>query len=153
MLKPRTLSGAAAPRAQLPGTSAQSSTASCQEDCFIGRNPGITVSDLLAILRITKQALARVLNTLMEEGYVGQAPGEVDRRQRLLKLTDKGEALEQRLFERQRERLAPALGGTDPATAAGFRAVMRRIMDDSARDYLDSTHPPGRNTRTGHDER
>ena len=40
MLKPRTLSGAAAPRAQLPGTSAQSSTASCQEDCFIGRNPG-----------------------------------------------------------------------------------------------------------------
>ena len=120
---------------------------------FIGRNPGITVSDLLAILRITKQALARVLNTLMDEGYVGQATGEVDRRQRLLKLTDKGEALEQRLFERQRERLAPALGGADPGTAAGFRAVMRRIMDDSARDYLDSTHPPGRNTRTGHDER
>src|ERR1700761_5813033 len=28
---------------------------------FIGRNPGIAVSGLLAILRITKQSLARVL--------------------------------------------------------------------------------------------
>ena len=32
---------------------------------FIGRNPGITVSGLLAILRITKQSLARVLNALV----------------------------------------------------------------------------------------
>ena len=43
---------------------------------FIGRNPGITVSDLLAILRITKQTLARVLNALIDQGYVAQAPGD-----------------------------------------------------------------------------
>ncbi len=42
---------------------------------FIGRNPGITVSGLLAILRITKQSLARVLNALVDEGYVGSGPG------------------------------------------------------------------------------
>ena len=66
---------------------------------FIGRNPGITVSGLLAILRITKQSLARVLNALVDEGYVGQAPGYEDRRLRLLTLTDKGKALEQRLFD------------------------------------------------------
>ena len=34
---------------------------------FIGRNPGITVSELLAILRITKQSLARVLGALVEQ--------------------------------------------------------------------------------------
>src|SRR6185437_922619 len=34
---------------------------------FIGRNPGITVSDLLGILRITKQSLARVLTALIEQ--------------------------------------------------------------------------------------
>ena len=54
---------------------------------FIGRNPGITVSELLAILRITKQSLARVLGELVEQGYVAQAPGRADRRQRLLTLT------------------------------------------------------------------
>src|ERR1700749_950810 len=57
---------------------------------FIGRNPGITVSDLLAILRITKQSLARVLTALMEQGYVAQTPGRSDRRQRLLTLTVSG---------------------------------------------------------------
>src|ERR1700749_1461887 len=46
---------------------------------FIGRNPGLTVSALLAILRITKQSLARVLNLLLDQGYVVQAPGFEDR--------------------------------------------------------------------------
>src|SRR5215472_9806055 len=61
---------------------------------FIGRNPGLTVSDLLVILRITKQSLARVLSDLMDRGYVVQAPGRSDRRQRLLSLTASGSALE-----------------------------------------------------------
>jgi serine/threonine protein kinase len=39
-MPPSKTSGAAAPRAQPPGNSAQSSTAACQEDCFVGRNPG-----------------------------------------------------------------------------------------------------------------
>ena len=34
---------------------------------FIGRNPGITVSGLLAILRITKQSLSLVLNDLVDD--------------------------------------------------------------------------------------
>ena len=75
---------------------------------FIGRNPGMTVGDLLTILRITKQSLARVLTELMQKGYVDQAPGRQDRRQRLLSLTADGKALEQRLFDQQRERLAAA---------------------------------------------
>ena len=59
-------------------------------------------------------------------------------RQRPLALTAKGSALERRLFERQRDHLAPALA--DPDKAAAFRAVLRVIMDDAARDYLDSTY-------------
>src|SRR5277367_892501 len=49
---------------------------------FIGRSPGIAVGDLLAILRITKQSLARVLNALIDQGYVAQVQGRTDRRQR-----------------------------------------------------------------------
>ena len=37
---------------------------------FVGRNPEITVSQLLAILKITKQSLSRVLGQLMDEGYI-----------------------------------------------------------------------------------
>ena len=104
---------------------------------YIGRNPGLPVSDLLSILRITKQSLARVLNMLVEDGYVTQQQGQVDRRQRLLTLTETGEALERQLFERQRERLAAAYREAGAGAVDGFRRVMRGIMDDEARLYLD----------------
>lgn len=105
---------------------------------YIGRNPGITVSDLLGILRITKQSLARVLSALVEQDYVAQSPGATDRRQRLLRLTAKGTALERRLFERQRAHLEAAWRQAGPDAVAGFRTVMRAIMDDTARAYLDA---------------
>lgn len=109
---------------------------------FIGRQPGITVGDLLGILRITKQSLARVLSTLVEQGLVAQAPGRTDRRQRLLSLTDAGRLLERRLFERQRERLAAAYREAGGPAVDGFRRVMRCIMDQGARAALDKTLPP-----------
>lgn len=112
---------------------------------FIGRNPGITVSELLAILRITKQSLARVLSELLDRGYVAQAQGREDRRQRLLTLTESGRALERRLFERQMARLAPAYGSAGPDAVAGFRAVMQGIMDDEARrNIADTRDSPAR---------
>ena len=105
---------------------------------FIGRNPGISVTDLLGILRITKQSLARVLSELIALGHVAQEQGQADRRQRLLSLTEAGTALERRLFERQRHHLAPAYAAAGPAGVAGFTRVMRGIMDDTARNYLDT---------------
>ena len=48
---------------------------------FVTRNPGLRVSDLLSILRITKQSLARVLKQLVEEDFIVQRPGPQDRRQ------------------------------------------------------------------------
>lgn len=114
---------------------------------FIGRNPGITVSDLLGILRVTKQSLARVLSVLVGHGYVSQSPGSADRRQRLLTLTPAGQALERRLFERQKERLAAAYREAGGTAVDGFRRVMRAIMDDSARAYLDNPDTLGRQPR------
>lgn len=115
---------------------------------YIGRNPGISVSELLAILRITKQSLARVLNELIERGHVAQVPGQTDRRQRLLSLTDQGRALERRLYEQQRERLAAAYREAGGAAVEGFRRVMRGIMDDDARAYMERSHPWARDPRT-----
>jgi DNA-binding MarR family transcriptional regulator len=104
---------------------------------FIGRNPGMTVGDLLGILRITKQSLARVLNELVSRGYVAQATGREDRRQRLLTLTEAGLELEHRLFDRQRDRLTNAYRDAGGAAVDGFRQVMRAIMDPAARAVVD----------------
>jgi DNA-binding MarR family transcriptional regulator len=81
---------------------------------------------------------------LTEQGYVTQNPGRADRRQRLLILTPKGRDLERRLFERQRERLATAYRDAGPGAVEGFRRVMRGVMDEEARRYLDAREPRGR---------
>lgn len=111
---------------------------------FVGRSPGITVGDLLGILAITKQSLGRVLQPLIEEGYVTQAPGRTDRRQRLLSLTEKGVALERRLFERQRETVMRAYREAGPAAVEGFRQVMRGLMGADARMRLERLEGPAR---------
>ena len=109
---------------------------------FIGRRPGIAVSELLALLRITKQSLARVLGELVERGYVLQTQGPRDRRQRLLSLTDEGRALERRLFERQREKMVAAYREAGGAAVEGFRRVMRGVMDEQTRSLLEPRDIP-----------
>lgn len=99
---------------------------------FVGRNPGISVSELLAILKITKQSLSRVLGQLVADGLIRQRPGEIDRRQRLLELTDSGRALEQALSAPQRARVAAAYKAAGAEAVAGFRKVLLGIVADPA---------------------
>ena len=104
---------------------------------FVGRNPGVTVSDLLRILAITKQSLSRVLGQLVEEGFVVQEQDQEDRRRRLLTLTEKGRLLERDLTERQMARVARAYREAGPEAVAGFKRVLLGIIDEQNRRFLD----------------
>ena len=92
---------------------------------FVGRHPGITVSDLLGILGITKQSLSRVLKQLIGQGYVVQQAGASDRRERLLFPTEQGRALAERLAAPQMVRLANALEAAGP----GVEPALRRFLE------------------------
>ena len=96
---------------------------------FVGGNPGITVSELLSILRITKQSLSRVLSQLVREGFVTQTTGTVDRRQRLLKLTHVGIELERQLSQSQRERIARAYREAGAEAVEGYRKVLLGMIN------------------------
>lgn len=110
---------------------------------FIGRNPGLTVSQLLRVLKITKQSLSRVLQEVIAKGYVAQKPGQTDRRQRRLKLTEEGEALERTLTEAQRRRIARAYKMAGPEAVAGFRRVLLGLIDEADRPRLVSDRLSG----------
>jgi DNA-binding MarR family transcriptional regulator len=97
---------------------------------FVGRHPGMNVTNLLGILRITKQSLSRVLSQLVRQDFVRQTPGRPDRRQRLLELTEKGVELERKLSENQRRRVAHAYRDAGPEAVEGFRKVMLGIIGD-----------------------
>src|SRR5689334_24694114 len=76
---------------------------------FVNLKPGMPVADLLDILKITKQSLARVLRQLIDNGYVEQKTGDSDRRQRLLFATDKGRGLFEVLSATQTSRIDAAI--------------------------------------------
>ena len=91
---------------------------------FIARQPDLTVTQLLGLLAITKQSLGRVLNDLGARGLVETRPGLRDRRQRLLRLTEAGAALEADLFELMRGKLAAAYASAGQGAVGGFWAVL-----------------------------
>jgi DNA-binding MarR family transcriptional regulator len=97
---------------------------------FVGRHPRMTVGELLAILRITKQSLNRVLGQLVRQGFVDQHPGQRDRRQRLLELTLKGREFERQLSAPQRARIANAYRQAGTQAVKGFREVLLGIITD-----------------------
>lgn len=99
---------------------------------FVGRNPGISVADLLGILRITKQSLARVLRQLVAEGFIEQKPGPTDRRQRLMTLTATGEELERRVSESQRRLIDRVYRSAGPDAVDGYVEVLSGMITDEA---------------------
>jgi DNA-binding MarR family transcriptional regulator len=108
---------------------------------FVGRYPGIRVGELLAILRITKQSLSRVLGQLLREGYVTHKPGPTDRRERRLELTATGIELERQLTENQRARVAAAYRAAGAAAVEGYKKVLLGLIDETDRARAGGTTP------------
>ncbi len=91
---------------------------------FIGRNPGCSVSELLRVMRVSKQYLNRPLRRLLEDGYVRAARDTRDLRVKRLSLSRRGARLEETLTGEQRERLAAVFRRAGPRAEAGWRKVM-----------------------------
>ena len=94
---------------------------------FVGRTPGMTVSALLDLLKVSKQALNAPLRQLIEMKLVSMETAEHDRRARLLSLTEEGEKLEQQLTATQMRQLAAAFESVGVQSEDGWRAVMQFI--------------------------
>jgi DNA-binding MarR family transcriptional regulator len=103
---------------------------------FVDRKPGLTVAELLELLQITKQSLARVLKQLIDGGFIDQRPGPDDRRQRELYLTSGGSELIRSLREPQSRRIVAALekSGRSEEEIADFLLAM---VTDGAKGQIE----------------
>lgn len=105
---------------------------------FIARKPGLSVSELLALLAITKQSLGRVLTDLTERELIETRVGDRDRRQRLLRLTPTGAALEAELFEALREKLSAAYSSAGQGAVGGFWSVLEGLVPEAERPLIEA---------------
>jgi DNA-binding MarR family transcriptional regulator len=103
---------------------------------FVNRNPGMKVAELLDVLKITKQSLGRVLKQLIDQGYVLQKEGANDRRQRLLYVTPKGEALAMKLAGLQTARIARALSELGPHAHEAAARFLTAMINADQRDSV-----------------
>jgi DNA-binding MarR family transcriptional regulator len=104
---------------------------------FVNRKPGMTVAELLDVLKITKQSLARVLKQLIDAGHIVQRQGTEDRRQRRLYPTDEGRSLALALAAPQSRRIARALEGAEPGDRAAVERFLKQMVDPDLRPQID----------------
>ncbi len=100
---------------------------------FVDRHPGLTVGELLAILKVTKQGLARVLKTLVDDGLIQSEPGPTDRREKRLSTTARGHELARQLVRLQSARIEQALDLAGPGSRATVAAFLAGLVDDCER--------------------
>ncbi len=104
---------------------------------FVNRRPGLTVAELLDVLKITKQSLARVLKQLIDEGFVIQRAGSEDRRERRLYLSAKGTRLTDKLTQIQVKRVAEALATLGPGADQLARKFLFAMITEKDRPLVE----------------
>lgn len=105
---------------------------------FVHRNPGLKVAQLLEILKITKQSLARVLKQLIDEGFIVQRAGDEDRRERRLYVSNKGARLTEKLTDIQVKRVESALAKAGPGAEAMTRRFLFGMIADQDRAHVEA---------------
>jgi DNA-binding MarR family transcriptional regulator len=104
---------------------------------FVDRRPGLTIAELLDILKITKQSLNRVLKELLEKGFIESRTGTADRRQRLLFTTPRGHELALELAEVQTRRIAAALASAPAELEPAARRFLLAMIDPADRHRIE----------------
>ncbi len=95
---------------------------------FVGKKNNITIKELLIVLKITKQSLSRVLNQLVEEGYIIVSSG-LDKRTKSLSLTEKGGRLELELSNIQVKKIKKVLNNFSEENINGFKKILYEMID------------------------
>ena len=91
---------------------------------------GITISDLLKKLKVTKQSLNRVLKDLINLKAIKYEKDQIDTRIKHVYLTDEGEKLFNEIFSVQKKRIYKAFLNSSAKEVLNFDQVLRRIINE-----------------------
>ena len=91
---------------------------------------GITISDLLKKLKITKQSLNRVLKDLNKNQYIIFKKDHKDTRVKHIFLTDKGDEIYQKIFEIQKKRIYKVLLNSTSEEVAYFNKIIKKLINE-----------------------
>jgi DNA-binding MarR family transcriptional regulator len=91
---------------------------------------GITISELLSRLKVTKQSLNRVLKDLIKLEVLDFQKDEQDTRIKHVFLNEKGKRIFSEIFEMQKKRIYKALLNSRSEEVINFDKVLNKIIND-----------------------
>ncbi|MBR1178969.1 MarR family transcriptional regulator [Bradyrhizobium sp. KB893862 SZCCT0404] len=97
----------------------------------VARRPDIAIGALIEVLGISKQALNRPLNLLLERKLLTSQRAPEQHRSKLLRLTAAGQRIEQRASDHERKVMRQAFDRAGASGAAAWMAVMEAIADNN----------------------
>ena len=97
---------------------------------IISIHEGITISNLLKKLKVTKQSLNRILNDLVRFNIISFVKDEKDSRMKHVHLTKKGEEVFNEIFNSQKKRIYNALINSSSLEVNHFKNVLKKIINE-----------------------
>ena len=91
---------------------------------------GITISQLLKKLNVTKQSLNRVLNDLKKLEFLEFKKGNKDTRVKHIYLSSKGNKIYNEIFFSQKKRIYKAFLNSSAKEVLNFDLVLKRIINE-----------------------
>jgi DNA-binding MarR family transcriptional regulator len=91
---------------------------------------GITISELLKKLKVTKQSLNRVLKDLIKQETILFEKNQKDTRIKHVFLNDKGLKIFNEIFATQKKRIYTAFLNSSSEEVLNFDSVLRKIIDE-----------------------
>ena len=96
---------------------------------LIERHPGISLSELIFKLKITKQSLNRVLRDLIKSKMIKQVKDENDTRKKNLFLDKDGKVFFDVVYNSQKKRIFNALKNSNADSVIKFKEVLKKIIN------------------------
>ena len=90
---------------------------------------GISISELLKKLKVTKQSLNRVLRDLIKSKMIKQVQDETDTRKKNLFLDKEGKTFFDTVYGTQKRRIFNALKNSSSDSVIKFKDVLKKIID------------------------
>tara|TARA_B100000401_G_scaffold270493_1_gene184443 strand:- start:181 stop:618 length:438 start_codon:yes stop_codon:yes gene_type:complete len=90
---------------------------------------GITITELMRRLKVTKQSLNRVLKDLIKLNAIIFKKDDIDTRVKHIYLNEKGKKIFDEIFEMQKKRFYNALLNSNSEEVINFDSVLNKIID------------------------
>ena len=94
---------------------------------------GITIGELLAKLKITKQSLNRILRDLIKIDVITFKKDSKDTRVKHVYLNEKGEKIFNEIFSSQKKRIYKALLSSSSKEVVNFNNVLKKLIKSDER--------------------